>query len=43
MEDAKERGRKGGRNGAMTNSKFEAAKKLLADGIPPKDVAQIIY
>lgn len=37
---ARERGRKGGRKRAMTDSKLEAAKKLLADGIPPKDVAQ---
>lgn len=37
---ARERGRKGGRKRTMTDSKLEAAKKLLADGIPPKDVAQ---
>jgi DNA invertase Pin-like site-specific DNA recombinase len=37
---ARERGRKGGRKRAMTDSKLEAAKKLLSDGIPPKDVAQ---
>lgn len=37
---ARERGRRGGRKRAMTDSNLEAAKKLLADGIPPKDVAQ---
>ena len=37
---AKERGRKGGRKRAMTDSKLAAAKKLLAEGISPKDVAQ---
>lgn len=36
---ARERGRTGGRKRAMTESKLEAAKKLLAEGIPPKDVA----
>ncbi|MDQ5988609.1 MAG: DNA-invertase hin [Syntrophus sp. SKADARSKE-3] len=36
---ARERGRKGGRKRAMTDSKLAAAKKLLAEGSPPKDVA----
>jgi len=41
----KDESRIGGCQGkkAMTDSKFEATKKLLAGGIPPKDVAQIIY
>lgn len=37
---AKERGRVGGRKRIMTPSKLEAAKKLLCEGMPPKDVAQ---
>ena len=36
---AKQRGRIGGRKRRMTDSKIESAKKLLADGIPPKEVA----
>lgn len=36
---AKKRGRVGGRRRSMTPNKIEAAKKLLADGMPPKDVA----
>ena len=37
---AKKRGRVGGRKRVMTSSKFEAAKKLLAEGMPPKEIAQ---
>ncbi len=37
---AKERGRVGGRKRVMTPSKLEAAKKLLKEGMLPKDVAQ---
>ncbi len=37
---ARKRGRVGGRRRIMTPSKVEAAKKLLAEGMPPKDVAQ---
>lgn len=33
-------GRKGGRKPKMTKSKIESAKKLLASGIAPKDVAK---
>lgn len=33
-------GRKGGRKRQMTDSKIESAKKLLASGIPPRDVAK---
>ncbi len=36
---AKKRGRVGGRKRLMTPSKVEAAKKLLTDGMPPKEVA----
>lgn len=37
---AKAKGRVGGRKRKMTQSKIESAKKLLASGILPKDVAQ---
>ena len=37
---AKKRGRVGGRKRIMTSSKLEAAKKLLAEGMPPKEIAQ---
>ena len=40
LEAARKRGRVGGRKRAMTDSKIESAKRLLADGVPPKDVAQ---
>ncbi|MBN2318300.1 MAG: recombinase family protein [Acidobacteria bacterium] len=36
---AKRLGRVGGRKRKMTDKKIEAAKKLLRDGLPPKDVA----
>lgn len=36
---AKKRGRVGGRKRLMTPSKVEAAKKLLSEGMPPKEVA----
>jgi DNA invertase Pin-like site-specific DNA recombinase len=36
---AKARGKSGGRKRKMTNGKIEAAKKLMAAGTPPKDVA----
>jgi DNA invertase Pin-like site-specific DNA recombinase len=39
LKAAKQRGRIGGRKRRMTDSKIESAKKLLADGIPPKEVA----
>ncbi len=35
LEAAKKHGRIGGRKRSMTPSKVEAAKKLLADGMPP--------
>lgn len=40
LEAAKQLGRKGGRKPKMTSSKIESAKKLLASGIPPRDVAK---
>ena len=40
LDAAKKRGRIGGRKRIMTPSKVEAAKKLLAEGMPPRDVAQ---
>jgi len=39
LEGAKQRGRIGGRKRRMTSSKIESAKQLLANGIPPKEVA----
>lgn len=39
LEAAKAQGRVGGRKRAMTESKLEAAKKLLASGEAPRDVA----
>jgi len=39
LEAARSRGRVGGRRRLMTPSKIEAAKNLLRDGMPPKDVA----
>ena len=40
LEVARQFGRKGGRKPKMTASKIESAKKLLASGVPPKDVAK---
>ena len=40
LEVAKQLGRRGGRRRQMTDSKIASAKKLLASGIPPKDVAK---
>lgn len=40
LEAARRMGRKGGRRRQMTDSKIGAAKKLLADGVPPRDVAR---
>lgn len=39
LEVARKLGRKGGRKRRMTDSKIESAKRLLADGVPPRDVA----
>ena len=40
LEVARKLGRKGGRKRQMTDSKIQSAKKLLANGVPPKDVAR---
>lgn len=40
LEIARQLGRKGGRRRQMTDSKIASAKKLLADGVPPRDVAE---
>ena len=40
LEVARQLGRKGGRKPKMTNSKVESAKKLLASGVSPRDVAK---
>jgi DNA invertase Pin-like site-specific DNA recombinase len=40
LDVARQLGRKGGRKPKMTGSKIESAKKLLASGVPPKDVAK---
>ncbi len=40
LDVARQLGRKGGRKPKMTNSKIESAKKLLASGTPPRDVAK---
>ncbi|NRD30315.1 recombinase family protein [Shewanella sp. DC2-4] len=40
LDVARQLGRKGGRKLKMTDSKIESAKKLLASGVPPKDVAK---
>jgi DNA invertase Pin-like site-specific DNA recombinase len=39
LEVARQLGRKGGRKRQMTDSKILSAKKLLASGVPPRDVA----
>jgi DNA invertase Pin-like site-specific DNA recombinase len=39
LEVARKLGRKGGRKRQMTDSKIKSAKKLLASGVPPHDVA----
>ena len=40
LEVAHQLGRKGGRKRKMTDSKIESARKLLASGVPPRDVAK---
>jgi DNA invertase Pin-like site-specific DNA recombinase len=39
LEIARKLGRRGGRKRQMTDSKIESAKRLLANGVPPRDVA----
>jgi DNA invertase Pin-like site-specific DNA recombinase len=40
LDVARQLGRKGGRKPKMTESKIESARKLLASGMPAKDVAK---
>ncbi|MDD2467341.1 MAG: recombinase family protein [Desulfobulbus sp.] len=40
LEVARQLGRRGGRKRQMTDSKIESAKKLLANSVPPRDVAK---
>jgi DNA invertase Pin-like site-specific DNA recombinase len=40
LDVARQLGRKGGRKPKMTASKIESAKKMLASGVPAKDVAK---
>ena len=40
LEVARQLGLKGGRKPKMTESKIESARKLLASGMPARDVAQ---
>ena len=40
LNAAKQQGRVGGRKRIMTEKKVSAAKKLLASGTPPREVAQ---
>ncbi len=40
LEIARQLGRKGGRKRQMTDSKIVSAKKLLASGVSPRDVAK---
>ncbi len=40
LKVARQLGRKGGRKRQMTDSKIASAKKLLTNGVPPRDVAR---
>jgi DNA invertase Pin-like site-specific DNA recombinase len=40
LEVARQLGRKGRRSQKMTDSKIESAKRLLANGVSPRDVAK---
>ena len=40
LEAARKMGRTGGRRRLMTDSKIKSARKLLANGVPPREVAQ---
>jgi DNA invertase Pin-like site-specific DNA recombinase len=42
LEVARQLGRKGGRKRQMTDSNIKSAKKLLASGVPPRDVASYL-
>jgi len=43
LDAARKLGRKGGNKCRMTHSKLDAARKLLASGVPPKEVAKSGY
>ena len=38
LEVARKLGRKGGHKRRMTGSKIESARRLLANGVPPRDL-----
>ncbi len=40
LEVARQPGRKGRRKPKMTDSKIESARRLLASGVPPREVAK---
>ena len=40
LDAARRQGRTGGRKRKMTETKISGAKKLLQDGVPPRDVAE---
>ncbi len=40
LQVARQLGRTGGRKRQMTDSKIVSAKKLLANGVPPREVAK---
>jgi hypothetical protein len=40
LDVARQLGRKGARKRQMTESRIKSAKKLLASGVPPRDVAR---
>jgi DNA invertase Pin-like site-specific DNA recombinase len=42
LQAARKRGRVGGRPRSMTDEKLRAAKRLLKDATPPKDVAKVL-
>jgi DNA invertase Pin-like site-specific DNA recombinase len=42
LEVAKQLGRTGGRKRKLTEAKMESARKLLAGGVPPRDVAETL-
>lgn len=42
LEVAKQLGRTGGRKRKLTEAKMESARKLLASGVPPRDVAETL-
>jgi len=43
LKVARQLGRTGGRKRQMTESKIKSARKLLASGVPPRDVAACVW